>query len=443
MTPEFAAKVGAAYGASLPKGSSVSTSRDSHKTSRMINRAVMTGILSTGINVHDYGVTPIPVVRYLARFGSEICGIHSRRSPFDPGLLDMKFFDSSGLDLHPSQEKAIEKLFFGEDFARAPMEETGEMVFPIHGIDTYINGFFSTIDVESIKEAGFKIVLDYSYGSSSRIFPTILGRMNCDSIALNANLDASRTTKTAAEFENSLEQLSSIVRTLKADIGFLLDAGGEKLFIVDDTGDILDGNTALNLITLLAVKTNKDKSRKKELAIPVTASRAVEQMAARYGFKVRRTKASPRGIMEAAAGDDVMFVGEGTGGFIFPEFQPVFDGMFAVVKTLEMLAAEGKRTHKLLREIPPSIMVKERVSCSWENKGMIMRRLAEGARGKKTTLIDGIKINYGDDWIIAYPSQTHSYFHIQAEAGTAEKAKELCALYSEKIRKWQGEKVAS
>ncbi|HXI09632.1 MAG TPA: sugar phosphate nucleotidyltransferase, partial [Thermodesulfobacteriota bacterium] len=71
LTPEFAAKHGAAYGASMKKGSFVSTSRDAHKTSRMINRAVMTGILSTGVNVHDYGVTPMPVCRFLARGGSE------------------------------------------------------------------------------------------------------------------------------------------------------------------------------------------------------------------------------------------------------------------------------------------------------------------------------------------------------------------------------------
>lgn len=437
LTPEFAAKLGAAYGASLKKGSFVSTSRDAHKTSRMINRAVMTGILSTGVNVHDYGVTPMPVVRFLARGGSEGGGIHTRRSPFEPKLIDLKFFDNKGLDLHPGYEKTIEKLFFREDFDRVPMDETGEMVFPIHGFEHYQNGFMSKVDAKAIGKAGFKMVLDYSYGSSSRIFPSILGRLNCEVIALNANLDGSRTTKTSEEFTKALAQLSSIVRSLNTDIGFYLDAGGEKLFLIDDTGEVLDGDTALAVVALLAFKSFKAAGRKGSIAVPVTASRAIEMLASNYGFKVKRTKTSARGLMEAATEPDVLFVGEPTGGFMFPEFQPNFDGMYAIVKILEMLAASNTKLHRLLREIPPSIIKKEKVSCSFEHKGMIMRRLAEDSRGSEVALIDGIKIISGDDWIVAFPSQDQPYFHLVAEASTEESAAGLIIKYSEKIRKWQ------
>jgi len=442
VSPEFAAKLGAAYGASLAKGAVVSTSRDMHKTSRMINRAIMTGILSTGVNVHDYGVIPMPVVRYLAKEGDESGGVHTRRSPFEPQLIDLKFFDSSGLDLHPGQEKAIERLFFREDFRRVPLEETGEMVFPIHAFEMYQSGFLSRIDTGLIKKAGFKIVLDYSCGSSSRIFTSILGALNCEVIALNANLDGTKITKTSDEFQKSLEQLSTIVKSLKADMGFLLDAGGEKVFLVDDAGAVIEGDTALNLVTLLVCKTGKRRSKKGQIAVPVTASRAIERMSAAYGFKTFRTKTSPRGLMEAAVKKGVLFVGEETGGFIFPGFQPAFDGMYSIVRILEMLAEEGRALHRLIREIPPSIMFKERAPCPFEHKGMIMRRLAEDSSGKKTAMIDGIRINFGDDWIIAYPSQSHSYFHIVAEASTEERARGLVEEYSEKIKKWQREAAA-
>lgn len=444
LSPEFAAKVGAAYGASLGKGATISTSRDAHKTSRMLNRAIMSGVLSTGVNVHDYGVTPMPVVRYLARSGEEVAGVHTRRSPFDVELVDLKFFDNTGLDLHPGQEKGIEKLFFREDFRRVPMEDSGELDFPPHAIESYQAGFFSALDdIDAIKKAKFKIILDYSYGSSSRIFPQILGRLNCDVVALDSLIDGKRLTKSAGEFQDSLERLSTIVRSLNADAGFLLDAGGEKVFIVDDSGDLIDAETALNLVTLLVLKTAKaGKAKKGTIAVPVTASRAVEQMAKSYGFKVVRTKTSSRGLMEAAAADNTIFVGESLGGYIFPDFQPVFDGMYAIAKILEMLAAVGTTMHKLIREIPPSIMVRESVSCSWENKGMIMRRLAEDSQGKKTALIDGIRISYGDDWVIAYPSQSHSYFHVLAEASTVDRATELMTEYTEKINKWQKEATA-
>jgi len=436
LSPEFAAKLGAAYGASLKKGSVVSTSRDAHKTSRMINRAIMTGILSTGVSVHDYGVTPMPVVRFLARSGTEAGGIHTRRSPFDTQLLDLKFFDSKGLDLHPGYEKTVEKLFFKEDFPRVTMEETGEMSFPIHAFESYQDAFMSMVDAATVSKARFKFVVDYSYGSSSRIFPSILGKLNCEVIALNANLDGSKTTKSADEFQRAMDQLSSIVRSLDADMGFYLDAGGEKGFLFDETGEALDGDTALNIVTLLVLKTSKEAGRIGHIAVPITASRAIDRMAEMYGFTVKRTKTTPRGQMEAAAAGAV-FVGEQSGGYMFPDFQPNFDGMYAVAKILEMLAKHGARLHKLMREIPPSIMVKERVSCSFENKGMIMRRLAEDSRGLETVLLDGIKIKFGEDWIVAYPSQDMPYFMLVAEASTEEAARSLVNRYSEKIREWQ------
>jgi len=437
LSPEFAAKLGAAYGATLKPGAAVSTSRDAHKGSRMINRAVMTGILSTGVNVHDYGVVPMPVCRFLARGGSELGGIHTRRSPFDPLLLDLKFFDTNGLDLHPGFEKTIEKLFFREDFNRVSLDDTGELSFPIHGFESYQNGFMSVIDAKAIKNANFKVVMDYSYGSSSRIFPAIMGKLNCEVISLNANLDGTKITRTAEEFEKAVAQLSTIVRSLDASIGFLLDSGGEKIFLVDNTGEVLDGETALNLITLLTLKCAKMKGLKGSISVPVTAPRAIDSMAKTYGFEVRRTKTSPHGLMAAASGDSNLFVGEPTGGFIFPRFQPVFDGMYAIVKILEMLAVEDTTLHRLIREIPPSIILKERVPCAFEHKGAVMRRLAEDSGGKDTLLLDGIKINFKDNWVAAYPSQDHPYFHVMAEASTKKQALDLISEYTGKIKRWQ------
>lgn len=439
LSPEFAAKLGAAYGASLRKGATVSTSRCVHKTSRMINRAVMTGILSTGVNVHDYGVTPMPVVRYLAKHGDEVGGIHTRRSPFDPQLVDLKFFDSKGLDLHPGQEKTIERLFFREDFERVGMDDTGEMTFPIHGFETYQNGFMSTIDAAAINKRGFKVVLDYSYGSSTRIFPAILGRLNCEVIALNANLDSNKGTRSGNEWNKSLYQLSSIVRSLKASVGLLLDSGGEKVFLVDDTGDILDADTSLSLVTLLALKGASRAGKKGRIAVPVTASTAIDQMAATYGIEVVRTKTTARGLMEAATAADMLFVGEPTGGYIFPRFHPGFDGMHAALKILEMLAVEDANLHHLIREIPPRNKIHEKVTCSFENKGKVMRRLTEFASDKRTELIDGIRILQGSEWIAAYPSQDQPYFHVVAEAATKESARRLVEEYSDKIKKWQAE----
>ena len=94
----------------------------------MINRALMAGLLSVGVDVQDLGVAPVSVVRYQIAALGLAGGVHVRKSPYDPQLLDIKFFDSRGIEVPPDREKAMERLFFMEDFERAPMEEHRDAV---------------------------------------------------------------------------------------------------------------------------------------------------------------------------------------------------------------------------------------------------------------------------------------------------------------------------
>jgi mannose-1-phosphate guanylyltransferase/phosphomannomutase len=433
ITPEFAAKVGAAFAATFGKKVVLSTSRDSHKTSRMINRAIMTGMLSVGVDVHDYGVTPLPVVRYLARsHREEKGGVHTRKSPFDPSFVDLKFFDDSGLNLPLGMERNIELLFFREDFVRADTEETGEISFPVGGFDTYVDGFLKAINVRVVKERGFNIVLDHSYGSSALIFPRILGRLGVETVALNANLDAARITKTEEEFQKGLSHLTAISRSLSADFGVMIDTGGEKIFLVDEKGDILPDWTALQVFCLLSCR----RKRSGKVGVPVTASRNVEKIATRFGMDVIRTRTLPRSLMETAVREEVIFVGDDSGGYVFPGFQPAFDGMFAIVRLMEMLAGENRSLSDVLREIPPTVMLKKKIPCAWEHKGALMRMLADHAKGKPSQFVDGVKIFHGEDWALIYPSQDEAYFHLCVEAEDRREAGELAAGYVDLFSTW-------
>ena len=101
ISPEFAAKLGAAFGATVGKRRTMITSRDHHKASRMINRALMAGLLSVGVDVQDLGVAPVSVVRYQISALGLAGGVHVRKSPYDPQLIDIKFFDARGLEYKP------------------------------------------------------------------------------------------------------------------------------------------------------------------------------------------------------------------------------------------------------------------------------------------------------------------------------------------------------
>ncbi len=435
ISPEFAAKLGAAFGASLGKRRMVITSRDHHKASRMINRALMTGLLSAGVDAADLGIAPIPVVRYQIGALGFAGGTHVRKSPFDPVLLDIRCFDERGMDISPEKEKGVERLFFREDFPRATMEETGTLTFPHAGMDRYRDGLLRTVDRELIRKSGIRVVLDYAFGPASTIFPAILGALGVEVIALNAYLDEARITRTPEEFNNSLETLSNIVRTLGVDLGILFDTGGEKLFLVDEKGERVSGQLALALIALLVMRTHPPGT----LAVPVTASQVVDQLAAEHGFRVRRVRSMPRALMETAMEPGVTFVGEEWGGAIFPDFQPAFDGMAAAVKLLEMMARLDVRLHHLTRSVPETHMVRVEVPCPNERKGRVMRQLLESTKGEAAEFVEGVRIHTNGAWIAAIPHPDRAVFQIIAEATTRELAQELVTTYSRLIEKAKSE----
>ncbi|MCL4498024.1 MAG: sugar phosphate nucleotidyltransferase [Deltaproteobacteria bacterium] len=437
ITPEFASKLGAAFGATIGKNRTISVSRDSHKTSRLFSRAMMSGVLSVGVNVNDFSDTPISIVRYQAKQFKSYGGIHVRKHPFDKKLLNIKFFDHNGLDLSPLGEQKIERLFFREDYARVGSEETGEIFYPTHGTEYYTDGFLSKIDTDKIIKKKFKIVIDYSYGSSSKIFPAIIGRLGIDSVQMNANLDQTKITKTEKEFKKSLKDLSSIVKSISADIGIFIDNGGEKIYICDENGDNIDGNTALSLMCLLVMKTEK---MDKIISVPVNSSCNILKMAKDNNFEVILAKNSSNALMEKSADSKVYFAGDNEGGYIYSKFMPAFDGMYSAVKLLEMLARLNTTIKNEMRYIEPTYFEYKIIPCPTELKGFIMRKFIEKYRDENALFIDGIKLIKPNGWVLAYPASEGAHFEIFSESREKDEALALINQFSGDIDRWKNER---
>lgn len=436
ITPEFATKLGAAYGASLPLGSHVVVTRDAHKTSRMLDRALMSGLLAAGVNVYDLRLQPMPVTRFVIKALKALGGLHVRRSPIEKKIQDIKFFDEDGLDLSTKKEKAIENLFYREDFRRAESDQVGEISFPARGIDYYIDAFFNSVDQAKIRERRFKIVVDYAFGSATGVFPSLLGKLGAEVVSLNAFVDETKMTRSTEEFNAALKQLGTIVPTLGADFGVMLDAGAQKIYISDEKGNLITGDQGVVLFALLHAMANPGA----KLAVPVTATRAVEEVAAKHGATVTRCGTTYRSMMEASS-KGASFVGEERGGFIFGQFFPAFDAMMATVKLMEYLAAAGQPLSELLKQVPKLHLVRSDAPCSWEKKGTVMRHLMEEADGGtvKAELIDGVKLHTGKSWVLILPDGDKPFFHVDAEADTEREAQALVDKYHEKIKQWQAQ----
>ncbi|MDR2860372.1 MAG: nucleotidyltransferase, partial [Elusimicrobiota bacterium] len=231
-------------------------------------------------------------------------------------------------------------------------------------------------------------------------------------------------------------QLSHIVTTLESAAGFLIDSGAEKLFLVDEKGKILHNDLAMFVITYLVLKTNTNKNA--TIAVPVYASSAVETLAKKFKVKVKRTGTSPRSIMDAAAEENVIFVGDSQGGFIFPHFQASFDAMFAIGKVVEMLAELKTTISEIEKQIPALSVLHKAVNCSWDKKGQAMRNAIEHSQNKKAELIDGVKIHLSESsWVLLVPDPDETFFHIWAEAKTPSAAKAIIDSYEKRVKQWQ------
>jgi mannose-1-phosphate guanylyltransferase/phosphomannomutase len=433
VTPELATRIGAAYGAFLGEGAYVTTSRDAHMASRMIKRAVISGLLSTGVKVGDLRTAPIPVVRYEIGQEGEVGGVHVRQSPFDPNLVDIKLLDKTGVDLSSGQERSVEQLFLREDFERATPDRVGEIITPPRAQEYYRAGFLKAVKAGVFQDNKMKIVIDYAFSSASMILPDILGRLGIEVVSLNAYLSPQRVTKTSDEFQVSLDRLATIVLTLKADAGFLIDTGAEKVFIVDEKGRRVPNELALFMIASLVMRGAKGG----RVGVPVNMSGVIERLAEGNRVSVQRLRTAPRYIMEASREKGMNFVGDGIGGLIFPEFQPCFDAMFAIVKIVELLARHKVSLSALEAEIPAFETMHQKVPCPWDRKGLVMRRAIEAVQKLPNELVDGIKVFVNGSWVLMLPDPDEATFHVWTESGDKTEARALLKEYSLKIQQWQ------
>ncbi len=436
ITPELCAKIGAAYGATLPRGSMVTINRDAHYTPRMLKRAIVAGLPSAGVNVTDLQNVPIPVARLFTRANNAAGGVHVRLSPLDNRVVEIKFFDERGLDIASTTERKIESTYFREDYRRAFLDEIGRISYGQNVEETYTAAFLSALRTEVFERTArdSHVVVDYANANTSLVLSGIIRRLHIDAVELNVNLDENLIFQTMTQFEAGMHRLTQITPVLGAQLGVRLDSGGEKLFIVDDKGQRLPHLTALAALTALAMRAAGGG----EVAVPVTAPLAFEAIAARYGGRIVRTKTTLSALTHfAAQRPDLLLLGDGAGNYVFPAFHPSADGLFTTIKLLELLAVTQTRLSEVVTQLPTYYLFQTRVPCRWESKGKVMRLLNEEYHDQDVEQVDGVKIDLGSEWVLILPDPDGPFFHIYAESSSDDQARTLTDKYAAIVTRMQ------
>jgi mannose-1-phosphate guanylyltransferase / phosphomannomutase len=418
LTPEVALRIGIAIGTALKRGEQVVTSRAAPPACRLLKRAVLSGVISTGVHVADLHVMPPAVTRHFLRNGGMGAGVHVRPSGRDPEVLEIQLFEPSGVQASPQFLKEIEKHFQRQEFRRAAYAEVGKISSPARASEAYVDDLLGTLDVEAIRRRGFRIVVEYSHSAASLVLPLVLGALGVEAIGSHPYAGEFSGTTTLAE---SLGQAKRLVTAAGADLGVVLDESGERIFLVDEQAHEVPVEQELLLFLSLLASDGK----KGTLALPSTVTSLAEPLVEDSDLEVARTPVSLAELTRAAATDNVVFAGSVGGGFVFPEFLPAYDGVASLGKLLELLAPVERPLSELVAGLPDSTVVHREVRCPWARKGAVMRIVTERVKGKRVETLDGIKVFEKRGWAQILPDPDQPVVHVYAEGKTAEDAASL------------------
>ena len=355
LSPEFAMKVAMAYATMLPKGSIVTTSRDSSRSARMLKRAIMVGLTAAGLNVEDLEVATVPVTRFEVRTSPSQGGVSVRLAPGDPNTIVIRFLDAEGLDIDEATQRKIERLYFREGSRRVLASEIGDIDFPARTVELYTSALFADVAVQALRRTRYKLVLDYSFGAASLVMPNVLAKVSADVLVINPLI----STVGMLGFDRIVHahRLAELVRSSGAHLGAVISPDGEQLTLVDDTGRVLSDAEVLLVFTRLVAESIPGAT----IVVPINASQRLAEVAEEYGATVVWTKVAPAYLLNEAgiAGGD--FAGNAEGGFCFPSFMPALDAVSTLVHLLALLGGRDINLSELVVGLPSVHVVHERV----------------------------------------------------------------------------------
>jgi len=421
VTAETAVRLAIALGTALKRNTRVVASRESPAACRMLKRAMISGLNSTGVNVADLRVLPAAVSRHLLKTHGYDVGFHVGTSPVDPEVVQIRFFEHPGIQLTPSLQKEIEKHYTRQEFRRVPYDEVGTISYPARVRESYAQDLLSGLDVEAIRKRGFQLVVDYGYSAASFVLPLVLGPLGVEAVSAHAFATEREEPGPGERLEQSIAHTKRLVPAVGADLGVVFDRAGERLYLVDERGEEIPVEQTL----LLFLRLIGSNGRRGKLAFPVTVTSQVDELVRDSDLEVVRTPASLADLTRAAAEQDVIFAGAVGGGYVFPEFLPAYDAVASLCKLLELLAPVEQPLSALVSDLPAPTLVHDDLPCPWAMNGLVMRVLTERLRDRDVDTLDGIKVFDERGWAQVLPDPDEPVVHLYAEGRTREESREL------------------
>jgi phosphomannomutase len=428
FTPEVAVSFAQAFGTYLD-GGKILVCRDTRPSGPMVSSAVMAGLLASGCEVVDLGVCPTPsmqlaVPRLAAQGGISITAGHNP-APWNA----LKFVRADGLYLNEMQAEELLDIFHQGEFEKATWDRIRTSIGIGDAVGHHIDALRRPFDIDAIR-AMPEVSVDCCNNACAVRFPA--GRAaGLRVLAINDDVTAPFPHDPEPRLE-TMAQVRALVKAGRADIGFVHDADGERLGIVDEAGNPLSEELTLVLATAIAL------GRKSGPVVTnISTTRLIDRMAGRYGASVIRTPVGQAYISEAIVEHGAIIGGEGNGSGAVPAVQASHDSAAAIGLLLDHMARSGTTVSAMVVELPRLAMLKQKVPIE---PNLIFSALQDfretvlSLSGVSVDLTDGVKVDWPDGWVHVRASNTESLIRVIAEADDVARAGELADWARDRLR---------
>ena len=433
LTADVVHRFAAAYATTLKKGERVVIARDTRPSGAEFAASAAAALSTAGCTVVDCGVCTTPAAKLMVlelQAGAAII-ITASHNPSDWNGL--KLVRSDGIFLNTAQASDVEARFQSGD--QQSVSGGSISVFdPSDVARIHTKRVLQCIDVEAIRRANFRVVVDPCNGTGATNLPDLLTKLGVTYVFINEEPNGEFAHEPEPVPVNLLE-LGDAVRNYKADIGFAVDPDADRVALVG-----VDGSPLGEDLTLALAVTSITNKRQGPVVTTLSTSQTVTDAATRNNCPVYLTPVGEVHVVEKMLAESAVIGGEGNGGVILTEVDPGRDAAVGIAVILEAMATQTSSLESLVNSLPSYFIEKRKIACRSDQLDWTVAAIRERhASSWIHPVSDGYKLYLTKEqtcpWIHLRASNTEPFVRIIAETESQDRSRILCDETEDLIRK--------
>jgi phosphomannomutase len=436
LTPIDTVKFAAAYGMWLKKHSkkenlTVVIGRDARISGKMVSSLVGNTLVGLGINVTDIGLSTTPTVEVAVTMDEADGGIIITASHNPKQWNALKLLNNKGEFLNAKDGAEVLEIAEKDAYLFADVDDLGQYRKKKNYINKHIKEVLELklVDVDAIKKAKFKVVVDAVNSTGGIAIPALLEKLGVECVELYCEPNG-EFPHNPEPLKEHLTAISELVVKEKAHLGIVVDPDVDRLALISEDGSMFGEE-----YTLVACADYVLGKTKGNTVSNLSSSRALRDITEKHGGMYQASAVGEVNVVELMKKNNAIIGGEGNGGIIYPESHYGRDSLVGVALFLSHLAL-SKMTCKQLRDSYPNyFMSKNKIELTAKiNVDAILEAMASNYKNEDVTTIDGVKINFEKEWVHLRKSNTEPIIRIYTESTSQNNADELAERFIKEIK---------